>query len=70
MDLPLRPWPNDPERLDIQEYTDPDNDPMIPHALVLKPGLVIHSIYNGCWFGRWREICSCTAPMLSTSWAR
>ena len=26
--------------LDIKEYTDPDNDPMIPHTLVLKPGLV------------------------------
>jgi hypothetical protein len=36
--------------LDIQEYTDPDNDPMIPHTLVLKPGLVIYSIYNGYWF--------------------
>ena len=42
-------WPflADPGRivqkdLDIQEYTDPDNDPMIPHTLVLKPGLVIH----------------------------
>ena len=23
--------------LDIQEYTDPDNDPMIPHTLVLEP---------------------------------
>jgi peroxiredoxin len=50
-------WPflSDPERtvqkdLDIQEYTDPDNDPMIPHTLVLKPGLVIHSLYNGYWF--------------------
>ncbi len=38
-------WPflSDPGRtvqkdLDIQEYTDPDNDPMIPHTLVLKPG--------------------------------
>ena len=37
-------WPflSDPERavqkdLDIQEYTDPINDPMIPHTLVLKP---------------------------------
>ena len=45
----------DPERtvqkdLDIQEYTDPENDPMIPHTLVLKPGLVIHRIYNGYWF--------------------
>ena len=34
----------------IQEYTDPDHDPMVPHTLVLKPGLVIHSIYNGYWF--------------------
>jgi peroxiredoxin len=36
--------------LDIQEYTDSYHDPMIPHTLVLKPGLVIHSIYNGYWF--------------------
>jgi peroxiredoxin len=50
-------WPflEDPERivqkeLGIQEYTDPGNDPMIPHTLVLKPGLVIHSLYNGYWF--------------------
>ena len=50
-------WPflSDPGRivqkdLDIQEYTDPDNDPMIPHTLVLKPGLVIHRVYNGYWF--------------------
>ena len=35
--------------LDIQEYTDPHHDPMVPHTLVLKPGLVIHSIYNGYW---------------------
>jgi peroxiredoxin len=35
--------------LDIQEYTDPHDDPMIPHTLVLKPGLVIHSVYNGYW---------------------
>jgi peroxiredoxin len=46
---------SDPERmvqkdLDIQEYTDPENNPMIPHTLVLKPGLVIYSIYNGYWF--------------------
>jgi peroxiredoxin len=36
--------------LDIQEYTDPVNDPMIPHTLVLKPELVVHRIYNGYWF--------------------
>ena len=46
---------SDPERivqrdLDIQEYTDPEHNPMIPHTLVLKPGLVIYSIYNGYWF--------------------
>ena len=50
-------WPflSDPERLvqrdlDIQEYTDPTNDPMIPHTLVLEPGLTIHKIYNGYWY--------------------
>jgi peroxiredoxin len=36
--------------LEIQEYTDPHHDPMIPHTLVLKPGLVVHSVYNGYWF--------------------
>ena len=46
---------SDPRRvvqkdLDIAEYTDPEHNPMIPHTLVLKPGLVIHSIYNGYWF--------------------
>jgi peroxiredoxin len=36
--------------LDIQEYTDAYHDPMVPHTLVLKPGLVIHTVYNGYWF--------------------
>ncbi len=36
--------------LDIQEYTDPHHDPMIPHTLVLEPGLIVYSIYNGYWF--------------------
>ena len=36
--------------LDIKEYTDPHHDPMIPHTLVLKPGLVIYSVYNGYWY--------------------
>jgi peroxiredoxin len=36
--------------LDIKEYTDPHHDPMIPYTLVLKPGLVIYSVYNGYWF--------------------
>jgi peroxiredoxin len=36
--------------LEIQEYTDTTHDPMIPHTLVLKPGLVVHSVYNGYWY--------------------
>jgi peroxiredoxin len=51
------PWTflSDPDRkiqqdLAIQEYTDPEHNPMIPHTLVLLPGLVIFSIYNGYWF--------------------
>lgn len=70
-------WPflSDPGRivqkdLDIQEYTDPENDPMIPHTLVLKPGLVVHTIYNGYWFwGRpsiadlWHDLRSASAEI-------
>ncbi|HSS11709.1 MAG TPA: redoxin domain-containing protein [Acidimicrobiales bacterium] len=36
--------------LDIAEYTDPTHNPMIPHTLVVEPGLVIFSIYQGYWF--------------------
>jgi hypothetical protein len=66
---------SDPRRivqkdLDIQEYTDPENDPMIPHTLVLKPGLVVHSVYNGYWFwGRpsvsdlWRDLRDASAEI-------
>jgi peroxiredoxin len=36
--------------LDIAEYTDPVNNPIIPHMIVLEPGLVIYEIYNGYWF--------------------
>jgi peroxiredoxin len=36
--------------LDIAEYTDPDHNPMIPHTLVLEPGLRVFKIYNGYWF--------------------
>jgi peroxiredoxin len=53
-------WPflSDPRRvvqqdLQIQEYTDPHHDPLIPYTLVLEPELVIYKIYNGYWyFGR------------------
>ena len=68
-------WPflSDPGRtvqqdLDIAEYTDPEHNPMIPHTLVLKPGLVVHSVYNGYWFwGRpsfydlWRDLRAATS---------
>jgi peroxiredoxin len=36
--------------LDIAEFTDPDHNPMIPHTIVLEPGLVVYKIYNGYWF--------------------
>ena len=36
--------------LDIAEYTDPNHNPMIPHTIVLEPGLVIYKIYMGYWF--------------------
>lgn len=50
-------WPflSDPGRkvqkdLEIAEYTDPHNDPMIPHTFVLAPGLRIYKVYNGYWY--------------------
>jgi peroxiredoxin len=36
--------------LDIAEYTDPVHNPMIPHTIVLEPGLVVFKVYNGYWF--------------------
>ena len=39
--------------LEIAEYTDPTHDPMIPHTIVLEPGLIVFKIYVGYWyFGR------------------
>jgi peroxiredoxin len=50
-------WPflSDPGRkvqtdLDIAEYTDPIHNPMIPHVIVLEPGLVVYRVYNGYWY--------------------
>jgi peroxiredoxin len=50
-------WPflSDTERIvqkdmEIDEYTDPRHNPMVPHTIMLAPGLVVHSIYNGYWF--------------------
>ena len=49
-------WPflSDPEGkvrddLDIAEYTDPIHNPMIPHTIVLEPGLIVFKFYNGYW---------------------
>jgi len=36
--------------LDIAEYTDPIHNPMIPHTIVLEPGLVVYKVYVGYWF--------------------
>jgi peroxiredoxin len=36
--------------LDIAEYTDPTHNPMIPHTIVLEPGLIVSKIYMGYWF--------------------
>jgi hypothetical protein len=47
-DLPW--WRVVQKDLDIAEYTDPANNPMIPHVFVLEPGLVVYKIYNGYWF--------------------
>ena len=49
------PFLSDPGRhvqrgLEIQEYTDPVHDPMVPHTFVLEPELRIHSFYIGYWF--------------------
>ena len=51
----IGPFLSDPARkvqkdLDIAEYTDPEHNPMIPHVIVLEPGLVVFKIYNGYWF--------------------
>jgi peroxiredoxin len=50
-------WPflSDPGRmiqkdLDIAEYTDPRHNPMIPHVIVLEPGLIVYNVYSGYWF--------------------
>jgi hypothetical protein len=44
MAVPVRSRTDRPAgSLDIEEYTDPENDPMIPHTLVLKPDLVVHT---------------------------
>ena len=50
-------WPflSDPGRkvqkdLDIAEYTDPTHNPMVPHTVVLEPGLKVFKVYNGYWF--------------------
>jgi peroxiredoxin len=38
------------EDLDIAEYTDPRHNPMVPHTLVLEPGLRVYKISTRYWF--------------------
>jgi hypothetical protein len=58
MSARIGPFLSDPRRivqkdLDIAEHTDSVHNPMIPHLIVVEPGLVIYKIYNGyCFFGR------------------
>jgi hypothetical protein len=59
-------WPflSDPGRkiqkdLDIAEYTDPTHNPMIPHTIVLEPGLVVIRIYNATGISAARRSRSC-----------
>jgi hypothetical protein len=52
--------------LDIAEYTDPTHNPMIPHVIVLEPGLVIYKIYNGYWFFVLILVCCRNALMAPT----
>jgi hypothetical protein len=38
-------------RLDINEYTDTHHDfAMVPHTVILSPGLRIEKVYVGYWF--------------------
>src|SRR5207253_9396104 len=50
---PSDPRPQLQNHLHIADYTAPEHDPMIPHVIVLDPGLVILKVYNGySFFGR------------------
>src|SRR4030088_3222193 len=61
-------WPflSDPGRklqkdLDIAEYTDPHHNPMIPHTLVLEPGLRVYKIYHATGSSAGRRSRSCAS---------
>jgi peroxiredoxin len=74
-------WPflSDPGRkvqkdLDIAEYTDPEHNPMIPHVIVLEPGLTRSTTATGFLDDRrWRSfdrtcaLCSGNAVRTGTS---
>jgi hypothetical protein len=71
VDLPIRPRADHPARPRHRRiHRPPTTTPMIPHTLVLKPGLVVHSVCNGYWFwGRpsfhdpWRDLHAVTAEI-------
>ena len=50
-------WPflSDPERTSSRTSTSPNtpiptHNPMIPHTIVLEPGLIVFKVYMGYWF--------------------
>lgn len=36
--------------LEIKEYTDGEHDVMIPHTIVLRPGLTVQRVFNGYYY--------------------
>ena len=48
--VPLRRRAHGPKRSRHRRIHRSRHNPMIPHVIVLEPGLVIYKIYNGYWF--------------------
>ena len=48
--FPLRRGPHRPKRSRHRRVHRSAHNPMIPHVIVLEPGLVVYKIYNGYWF--------------------
>ncbi len=38
------------DELDILEYTDSQHEPMVPHTVLLEPGLKIRRVWNGYYY--------------------
>jgi hypothetical protein len=58
------------KKISTSLYTDPIHNPIIPHVIVLEPGLVVYKIYDGYWFwaGRpWRIFARTCVPLLGNA---